>query len=206
MSQKRPTPPKPWEIYKAWAEIDFKGLEEKELQDCGEFPNCFACGFEFRIKKEYVNSSCENKWNNAYGIEKAHIIPYSLGGYNTPLNYLLLCSKCHVEAPDIKDRRIILNWCNNHEFWINSTLINIIEITKQSIYDPKTEEESEWVNHILESYRKGTLLGKELQKWFKDNVTTHFGVGMKTSTFVEGVYKYAHDTFGVQKALKEVVA
>ena len=206
MSQKRPTPPKPWEIYKAWAENDFEWLEEKELQDCRELPNCFACGYEFRIKTNYVNSSCENKWNNAYGIERAHITPYSLGGENIPLNYLILCPKCHMEAPDIKDRRIVLNWCNSHKFWLNDIVTDVTNITKQSIYTPKTEDEIEWVNNILEGYMKGTLLGNELQKWFKDNATTHFGVGMKTSTFVEGVYKYAHDTFGVQKALKEVVA
>lgn len=37
-------------------------------------------------------------------VERAHIVPYSLGGSNEPTNYALLCSMHHEDAPDVGTR------------------------------------------------------------------------------------------------------
>ncbi len=48
----------------------------------------------------------ERCWRCAYKskLHRCHIIPDSLGGEDTPSNLVLLCRRCHIEAPNIKDK------------------------------------------------------------------------------------------------------
>ncbi len=41
--------------------------------------------------------------------EKAHCEPHMRGGPNDPINFVLLCKRCHVESPDV-DRDVMLRW------------------------------------------------------------------------------------------------
>lgn len=43
-------------------------------------------------------------------VERAHIVPYSLGGSNEPTNYALLCSMHHEDAPDVGTRAFFEAW------------------------------------------------------------------------------------------------
>ena len=42
--------------------------------------------------------------------ERAHIVAESLGGSADPLNFLLLCSRCHREQPDTAPREAQMLW------------------------------------------------------------------------------------------------
>lgn len=43
-------------------------------------------------------------------LQRCHIIPESLGGANEPCNLVLLCTRCHREAPNVNDSRIMWIW------------------------------------------------------------------------------------------------
>ena len=57
--------------------------------------HCWRCG-------EGVSSTSR--------LERAHIIPDSLGGLDKPENLVLLCNLCHNEAPDIADKNVMWDW------------------------------------------------------------------------------------------------
>lgn len=54
----------------------------------------------------------ERCWRCGYksGLERCHIIPESLGGRNEPSNLVLLCGRCHREAPNVRDARFMWIW------------------------------------------------------------------------------------------------
>jgi len=43
-------------------------------------------------------------------LEKCHIVPHALGGKDEPANLLLMCGRCHREAPNCTDPNFILMW------------------------------------------------------------------------------------------------
>ena len=53
--------------------------------------HCWRCGYE-----RYT--------------ERCHVIPDALGGEDIPSNYRLLCSDCHLEAPNVNDPDEMDNW------------------------------------------------------------------------------------------------
>lgn len=46
------------------------------------------------------------------GLQRCHIIPDSLGGKDTPSNLVLLCSRCHLDNPNVADAEIMWDWLN----------------------------------------------------------------------------------------------
>ena len=71
------------EINNYWL-TEFDHLEE-------DYPTCFVCGEE-------------------HGLELCHLIPKAKGGSNDPSNIVLLCRRCHSEAPNITIPEIMLKW------------------------------------------------------------------------------------------------
>ncbi len=56
--------------------------------------------------------SCECCWRcgDKGSLQRCHIIPDSRGGSGKPENLLLLCARCHREAPNVADSRFMLAW------------------------------------------------------------------------------------------------
>lgn len=52
---------------------------------------CWRCGYKSKL-------------------ERCHIIPHSLGGSEEPANLVLLCRRCHREAPNINDPNFMWIW------------------------------------------------------------------------------------------------
>lgn len=52
---------------------------------------CWRCGYEGRL-------------------ERCHIVPSALGGADEPHNLVLLCKRCHREAPNVADPRYMWIW------------------------------------------------------------------------------------------------
>lgn len=57
---------------------------------------CFACGFDG-------------------GLERAHLVPYEMGGADEPANLVILCRRCHKDAPDLADPTAMLRWIERRE-------------------------------------------------------------------------------------------
>ena len=79
--------------------------------------------FNLSIDFSEANKRC---WRCGYKskLEKCHIIPHSLGGSDEPHNYILLCSLCHAEGPNVEDEQIFWDWLKAHKvdyydtYWI----------------------------------------------------------------------------------------
>jgi 5-methylcytosine-specific restriction endonuclease McrA len=83
------------------------------LIDFGE-PSCFACGWMA------ANADLEPRiwqvWKHA-SLQRCHLVPDSLGGPDAPDNLVLLCARCHAEAPDVGDPDYMLRWIETQESW-----------------------------------------------------------------------------------------
>jgi len=71
-------------------------------------------------------------------LHRCHIIPRHAGGKDEPSNLILLCGKCHIEAPDsCSDPTVIWSWIKNtcHStygmYWVNRTISEFETIFKR---------------------------------------------------------------------------
>lgn len=98
--------------------------------DWGE-PSCPGCGnqiynieFDKKKKDKYLRYLKEGNfiaiWNTCVGLERHHIIPFSLGGSDDVSNLFLLCHECHGEAPTTSEITAFFNWLKTpkkHNYW-----------------------------------------------------------------------------------------
>ena len=78
--------------------------------DRGE-PSCFACGWMANARDE--PPELWRVWNRA-ALQRCHLVPDALGGTDDPCNLVLLCARCHTEAPDVGDADYMLRWIGAH--------------------------------------------------------------------------------------------
>lgn len=57
-------------------------------------------------------------------LDRCHILPESLGGDDTPSNFILLCKHCHFDNPNLNDKEIIWDWLRAYRhdetsFWLS---------------------------------------------------------------------------------------
>ena len=54
----------------------------------------------------------ERCWRCGYksALQRCHIVPDSLGGQDAPSNFVLLCGRCHREAPNVADPEFMWHW------------------------------------------------------------------------------------------------
>ncbi|MFE2477837.1 HNH endonuclease [Streptomyces sp. NPDC059389] len=101
--------PSKWTIATFWSDSPRIGTFAPHLQL--DEPCCFACGwFSERWKKATPQAS----WQRAT-LERAHIVPRSLGGSDDAANLLLLCRSCHEESPDWSDPEQMARWISTRE-------------------------------------------------------------------------------------------
>jgi len=67
--------------------------------------HCWNCGDNKQSKS--------NK--NKVRLERCHIIPYALGGEDTPSNYVLLCHECHAVAPNTINVEYMWDWIKSNK-------------------------------------------------------------------------------------------
>lgn len=91
------------EIAEYWMENN--NIDETKLNfDWSDaLTNCWNCG-------EYKYSKSQKKTN----LQRCHIIPKSLNGADTPDNYVLLCKKCHADAPNITNQIAMWDWIQSN--------------------------------------------------------------------------------------------
>lgn len=107
--------------------------------------------------------------------ERAHMMPESLGGDNDPANFVLLCTKCHEEAPDVS-KEAMLNWLEREhsvfhgERWARKALMDA------GLFDVN-DDDAKQIDRALKSK-------PEIVTGMKGKVSTHFGVGFSHGTIV----------------------
>lgn len=85
--------------------VENNNIDEQELNfDWADaYTHCWNCG--------------DNKYRtttNKPSLERCHIIPHSLGGNDSPDNYVLLCKECHQEAPNIRNSNDMWDWIKSN--------------------------------------------------------------------------------------------
>ena len=113
--------------------------------DVGE-PSCFGCGLwtdNWDIKhKDNRRNTWQKCWKGAtegLGLERAHVIPYSLGGSDEPSNFVMLCAECHADAPNVNNREYFLRWVLRRPNTICDIIKENIKLCLQQFPDVKRE-------------------------------------------------------------------
>lgn len=100
--------PSRYEIALYW-----QGRGKYVMIDFGE-PSCWACSYYEPEWECEEGESLRSMWNRI-GLERAHLVPASLGGQSSPSNMVLLCPLCHKDAPDHADPQYMIRWIESRE-------------------------------------------------------------------------------------------
>lgn len=88
--------------------------ERQEIEVDYELPSCFACGWS----PDWYRAVSRRGWGSIR-LERCHIIPFRRGGASTPENLVLLCARCHQDAPMFNHSVTpMLEWINRREGWV----------------------------------------------------------------------------------------
>ena len=111
MSSKRSKMCSVKQIVEHWIENFYKHREKLPTSLCAGEPTCFACGEHWKGKFDSRRGYAG--WKDA-PLERAHIIPRSLGGSNDdPNNFVMLCDRCHPQNPHTKSRAVFMKWLHS---------------------------------------------------------------------------------------------
>lgn len=108
------------EIVSYWETRIYEG--DLGVDWCDAEKRCWRCGCERRL-------------------EKCHIIPHALGGKDDISNLILLCNRCHKEAPNSNDEKYIWKWIKASRaefydiFWAKKGLDEYERIYNEKITD-----------------------------------------------------------------------
>ncbi|GLW10324.1 hypothetical protein Misp01_54520 [Microtetraspora sp. NBRC 13810] len=191
------------EIARYWYCRALPGSNYVPLIDLGE-PECFACGW---CRQEQVRSekALANLWK---GLERAHVVPRSLGGPTSVENIILLCHACHLSAPDTSDASRFWRWVVDHPN--SGALAYLFEISGP--HDPRARDytgpqakdlhalsslqinELNVLTEIWENNPEGTLR-QRLHEAVKriGGVSTHWGIGLSSGTVLELLREVVRD-------------
>lgn len=123
------------------------------------------------------------------GLQRCHIIPDSLGGSAEPSNLVLLCSRCHLDNPNVVDPEIMWDWIRAYKvpfydtFWYAQGMREYEFIYKKS---------------LIEEFKARNIVGFEGIEAFNEVVreeaqkaTYHFGDPHLNIATLAGVIRMA---------------
>ena len=165
-----------WQIAQHWAK-NWNSETTKFVVDLGE-PSCFACGYYEQDWDE--PKTAEACWNNS-GLDRAHIVADSIGGADSPENFLLLCRSCHIKAPMTNDPQIMLTWAIKRDshwttFWREAerewTKYNIpldLDLSRVKDFFVSVQNDRHyWGTHELDKISRLVALVDAYARWQKD--------------------------------------
>ncbi|MEM4992206.1 HNH endonuclease [Priestia sp. SB1] len=140
------------------------------------YPQCFACGHS---KYTYLEWECKIEdrkklWNNSR-LEKHHFHPLSLDGEDEISNIVILCKRCHSEAPTVAlNLEEIIKWC----LYRKSEIDWALKILKESLnyaLDRKFSTAMEKENFLKWLSNKKIPTTDEIRRITKEKkITTHY--------------------------------
>ncbi|MEH2168064.1 MAG: HNH endonuclease [Nostoc sp.] len=89
MKKRKPIETSQQDIVSYWARHEDESGLAIDWSDA--YKRCWRCGYQSRL-------------------ERCHIVPDSLGGLDAPSNLVLLCRRCHGEAPNVADPHFMWIW------------------------------------------------------------------------------------------------
>jgi ribosomal protein L37E len=133
----------------------------------------------------------EHCWRCGYKsqLERCHIVPDSLGGSNDPSNLVLLCRRCHREAPNVSDPRFMWIWIRATSvpmyatYWIIRGHFEFEQMFGRLPFDEIALSEEE--QQLFEE-----LFREELQQ-----TIIHFGEGMINPSTIACIFAKVEEKF-----------
>lgn len=109
------------EIVDYWERIEDECGLSVDWADAEE--RCWICGY----KRE---------------LQRCHIVPEPLGGKDEPSNLVLLCKKCHIEAPNVESKTFMWDWIRaNGTSFYDTSFISKAQKAYEFIYHKSFIEE-----------------------------------------------------------------
>ena len=97
--------------------VDNSNIVARQVVPDVYLPSCFACGYPVRardiISWDKYSMSVEDIWKDKRinsVLQRCHVVAKQFGGPDTADNLFLLCSGCHQESPDTKNRAAFFRW------------------------------------------------------------------------------------------------
>lgn len=159
-------------------------------------------------KKEIVDYWCNRKdetllsvdwseagtrcWRCGYksNLQRCHIIPDSLGGEDTPSNFVLLCERCHIDAPNVEDKNFMWDWIVANKTPFYDTFFKKRALKEyEFIYNKKFEDELK---------ERDILSPRDLEVFFNIPIgrsTNHFAHPWENDSTKAGILKMRLDAF-----------
>ncbi|MEW1922722.1 MULTISPECIES: HNH endonuclease [unclassified Streptomyces] len=164
--------PSKWIIANFWAESQKIDQFAPYLQL--DEPCCFACGW---FSEYWKKATPQASWRRAT-LERAHIVPRSLGGSDDASNLLLLCRPCHEESPDWSDPEQMARWIAARDDRPSKEVETFVSWLAAAEKSPEFKEAVASIATVPGANdRVMELLQKLLQQ-----AGTHFGVGFSQGT------------------------
>lgn len=126
---------------------------------------CWRCGYEKRL-------------------QRCHIIPDCLGGEDKPSNLVLLCERCHIDAPNVESETFMWDW---------------IKANKTTFYDTffetKALQEYEFIygKKYIDELKERDILSPERIKEFMElpvgESCNHFAHPWKNDSTMAGIFR-----------------
>lgn len=157
------------EIVDYWSRIkdeSFLSVDWSEAET-----RCWRCGYEKRL-------------------QRCHIIPDSLGGKDIPSNLVLLCERCHIDAPNVEDENFMWDWIFANKTALYDTFFYKRALKEyEFIYNKKFEEEL---------IARDIVSQRDLDIFFNlpiGRTTNHFAHPWKNDSTEAGILKMRLDAF-----------
>lgn len=125
-------------------------------------------------------------------LTRCHIVPHSLGGKDEPSNFVVLCRRCHEEAPNVEDPRIMWDWLVAHQSDLYKTYWIVEGMREYEFVYKTTVDEAIRYIHESASFDSASddLLEEVLEEAVRKSVR-HFGQSAPNKATAAGIMRMA---------------
>ncbi len=155
-------------------------------------PCCFACGW---FSERWGRDTPQASWQRA-NLERAHIVPKSLGGPDGAGNLLLLCRACHQESPDWRDPEQMARWIATREERPSRELETFLAWFAAAERVPDFKDA---LASVVEEEGAAERVS-ELLRELLAQAGTHFGIGFSPGTREAVLRAAAHEIAGDRRS------
>lgn len=117
-------------------------------------------------------------------LHRCHIIPESLNGKPEPQNLVLLCKRCHEQAPNVKDKEFMFSWIHatkipHYDFEFKTKNDNIFELIYKRSFLVELIKLCE-LKDISEIFKQENIKNK-IKSIIFSKTGNHYGQGLRSN-------------------------
>ena len=123
-------------------------------------------------------------------LQFCHIVPDSLDGPDEPSNLVLLCGRCHREAPNVSDPRFMWMWLRATSVSFYEHYWSIRGIQEFEVIFGRKPFSTPAFRHVDQDLMEAAV-GEAMEK-----ATVHFGEGRMNPSTIASVYALVEEALG----------